>query len=164
MRRMSDGVEAGLHCMLVLAGLPENALLSGKHLAELHGLSDSYLLKHLRALTSAGVLDAVQGPKGGYRLARPPDRISLLDVVEAIDGSEPFFLCREIRRRGPGKATNPCVYAADCFIKKRMLNAERIWRDALSTQTVADMVRDGEAQIDDHNKAAVANYVAEHRR
>ncbi len=164
MRRLGDGVEAALHCALVLAGLPEGKVLPGKSLAELHGLSESYLLKHLRALTEAGVIEALPGPRGGYRLARPPQAVTLLDIVEAVDGPEPAFVCREIRRRGPGKSKDPCVYKADCFIKSRMLAAEQLWRNALRAQTLADLVKDGETLIDKGNKRAVAAFVAKAQR
>ena len=120
----------------------------------MHGVSETYLLKHLRALAAASVIDAVPGPRGGYRLARDPARITLLDIVEAIDGREPAFVCREIRRRGPGKAKDPCVYKADCFIKTRMIAAEEAWRAVLKQQTLADLVADGAQLIDAHNKKA----------
>ncbi|WP_233270310.1 Rrf2 family transcriptional regulator [Chachezhania sediminis] len=161
---MSDGVEAALHCTLVLAGLPDGRVLTGRSLAALHGVSESYLLKHLRALAAAGVVDAVPGPRGGYRLARAPALITLLDIVEAIDGPEPAFVCREIRRRGPGKGQDPCVYKTDCFIKTRMLAAEQVWRDALKAQTVQDLVADGARLIDPENKAAVARFLAAEQR
>lgn len=164
MRRLSDGVEAALHCALVLAGLPEGKVLPGKSLAELHGVSETYLLKHLRALTAAGVIEALPGPRGGYRLSRAPASITMLDIVEAIDGREPAFLCREIRRRGPGKTKDPCAYKTDCFIKSRMLAAEAAWRDALRAQTLADLVQDGNALIDERNKEAVAAFVQDSQR
>ncbi|WP_323019808.1 Rrf2 family transcriptional regulator [Pararhodobacter sp.] len=161
---MSDGVEAALHSALVLAAVPEGKVLTGRSLATLHGVSESYLLKHLRALAAAGVVEAVPGPRGGYRLAREPGQITLLDIVEAIDGAEPAFLCREIRRRGPGKAQDPCVYKSDCFIKTRMLGAEQAWRTALRAQSLADLVADGERLIDPGNKEAVARFIADEQR
>ncbi len=164
MRKMSDGVEAALHSALVLAAVPEGKVLTGRSLATLHGVSESYLLKHLRALAAAGVVEAVPGPRGGYRLAREPGQITLLDIVEAIDGAEPAFLCREIRRRGPGKAQDPCVYKSDCFIKTRMLGAEQAWRTALRAQSLADLVADGERLIDPGNKEAVARFIADEQR
>ncbi|MTJ82265.1 MAG: Rrf2 family transcriptional regulator [Telmatospirillum sp.] len=157
MRRMSDGVEAALHCALALAALPEGKVLPGKSLAELHGVSESYLLKHLRALTAAGVIDALPGPRGGYRLSRDPGRITLLEIVEAIDGRDPAFACRELRQRIPGGACHSG--GPDCFIKTRMLAAEEVWRAALRAQTLADLVEDGERQIDDRNKKAIADFL-----
>lgn len=164
MRRMSDGVEAALHCALVLAGLPAGKVLPGKALAEMHGVSETYLLKHLRQLAAAGLIDAVPGPRGGYRLARAPEATTLADIVEAIDGAEPAFVCREIRRRGPGKSKAPCVYKTDCFIKSRMLAAEDAWRAVLRQQTLADLMADGERLIDAENKAAVEDYVRKAQR
>ncbi len=164
MRRLSDGVEAALHCALTLTGLHESKVLPGKALAELYGVSESYLLKHLRALVAAGVIEALPGPRGGYRLSRKPLDITLLDIVEAIDGSEPAFVCREIRRRGPGKSKDPCVYKADCFIKSRMLAAEEAWRGSLRAQTLADLVSDGETLIDAHNKRANAEFIEQSQR
>lgn len=159
MRRLSDGVEAALHCALVLGGLAPGKVLPGKSLAELHGVSETYLLKHLRALAAAGIVDALPGPRGGYRLSRAVEAITMLDIVEAIDGPGPAFVCREIRRRGPGKTTDSCAYKTDCFIKTRMMAAEAVWRDALRAQTLADLLRDGETQIDPRNKQAVADVV-----
>lgn len=164
MRRLSDGVEAALHCALVLASLPEGKVLSGKSLAEYHGVSESYLLKHLRALTAAELVEALPGPRGGYRLARAAAKITMLDIVEAIDGTEPAFMCREIRRRNPGNSKDPCVYKTDCFIKSRMLAAEKLWRDALRAQTLADLAADGEKLIDPHNKKAFAAFLGEQQR
>jgi DNA-binding IscR family transcriptional regulator len=69
--KLSDGVEWGIHCAALLAVLPPGAVLPGKALAEYHGISESYLVKHLQALTAAGLLGAGHGPRGGYRLARP---------------------------------------------------------------------------------------------
>lgn len=164
MRRLGDGVEAALHCAGILAALPAGKVISGKDLAELHGLSESYLLKHLRALTAAGVAEAVPGPRGGYRLARAPEAVSMLDVVEAIDGSGPAFVCKEIRRRGSVTSDDPCDYKRACFIKSRMLAAEAAWRAALRSQTLADLSADAETRINERNKKALATFIAKAQR
>ena len=99
--RLSDGVEWGVHVCVLLAPLPDDAALPAAKLAEYHGVPAAYLAKHLQALAGAGVLRTVKGARGGYRLARPPAEITVLDVVEAIDGDQSAFQCTEIRRRGP---------------------------------------------------------------
>jgi Rrf2 family protein len=137
--RMSDGVEWGLHCATVLAVLPPGATLRGKSLASYHGVSESYLLKHLQALTSAGLLESVPGPKGGYRLARPAAEITLLDVVQAIEGPAPAFRCTEIRQRGPA-AVEAAAYRLPCAINVTMLRAEAAWQGVLREQSIADLV------------------------
>ncbi|MGY0055564.1 Rrf2 family transcriptional regulator [Streptomyces sp. LZ34] len=53
-------------------------------------------------MTRAGVLQATTGPEGVYRPTRPVDQITVLDVVEVIEGTASPFLCQEIRRSGTG--------------------------------------------------------------
>jgi Rrf2 family protein len=137
--KLSEGVEWGLHCVSVLAGLPPGATLPTKALAEYHGLSETYLAKHLQALTNARIIESLPGPKGGYRLQRSPEEITVLEVVEAIDGREPLFRCAEIRQQGP-LAQEPQAYRLPCGIHVVMARAEKAWRDALREQTVADIV------------------------
>jgi Rrf2 family protein len=137
--KLSDGVEWGLHCAALLAVIPSGSVLPAKALAEYHGISESYLVKHLQALTAAGILVSVPGPKGGYRLARPAAEIAVLDVVDAIEGREPAFRCTEIRQRGPA-GLEPEVYRLPCTINATMLRAEMAWRKSLRAHTVADLV------------------------
>ena len=66
--KLSEGVEAAVHSAIVLAGLPESATLPGAALAEYHGISASYLLKHLKELVAANILESVPGPAGGSLL------------------------------------------------------------------------------------------------
>ena len=136
--RMSDGVEWGVHVCTLLAGVPSGSALPAAKLAEYHGVPAAYLAKHLQALARAGVLETTKGPKGGYRLARPPSEITLLDVVEAIDGDEPAFRCTEIRRRGP-LATPAREYKLPCGIHAAFDRADDAWRAELRATTIADM-------------------------
>ena len=92
--KLSEGVEQAIHCTAFLAGLSEEGVLSAAALAELHGISTSYLLKHLQALSGAGIVATTPGPKGGYRLAKAPKDISLLDIVLAVEGPAPDSACR----------------------------------------------------------------------
>jgi Rrf2 family protein len=55
-------------------------------IAEARGLPERYLAKALKPLVSAGLLRSVKGPNGGHSLARPLSRVTLLEVVEAVDG------------------------------------------------------------------------------
>lgn len=161
--RLSEGVEAAIHCATVLASLEEGKTLPGSALAELHGLSPSYLLKHLKVLGAAGLLESVPGPNGGYRLAKRPDRISLLDIVVAIEGPKPAFRCAEIRQNGPG-ALEPAAYVKPCGINAAMLRAERAWRTELARSTLADVIAGYEADADPRAIAFNCAFVARHQR
>jgi Rrf2 family protein len=136
--RISEGVEWGLHAAVVLSFLPPEATLPTGRLAEYHGVPAAYLAKHLQALSRAGLLEASPGPRGGYRLARPASEIIALDVVEAIDGSEPAFRCTEIRRRGPA-AVAAREYRVPCSIHVLMDRADAAWRAELAATTIADL-------------------------
>src|SRR3989442_13437121 len=100
--RLSEGVEWGVHCCVVLAVLPDGAALPTGRLAEFHGVPVAYLAKHLQAMSRAGILVAGKGPRGGYRLAQAPVDIPVLDVVEGVEGEGPAFQFLENRRRRPG--------------------------------------------------------------
>jgi Rrf2 family protein len=136
--KLSDGIEWGVHACVVLSVLPPDAAMPAAKIAEYHGVPAAYLAKHLQALAGAGLLVTVKGPHGGYRLARPATEITVLDVVEAIDGPEPAFRCTEIRRRGP--VSLPArEYASPCGIHRAFMAADDAWRDQLRSTTVADL-------------------------
>jgi len=133
---MSGGVEWALHCTVVLTAADRP--VPAARLAELHDVSGSYLAKQLQALSRAGLVQSVQGHAGGYVLTRPPTEISVLDVVEAVDGARPAFVCTEIRQRGP-MATPPEACTAPCAISRAMSAADEAWRAALRGISIADL-------------------------
>ena len=161
--KLSEGVEAAIHCAVTLASIEAGATMPGAALAEQFGLSASYLLKHLQALASAGILESVPGPAGGYRLARAPERISLLDIVLAVEGPQPAFRCGEIRRNGPVKLPAN-AYVKPCGINAAMLRAEKAYRAALATEKLSDIVADFMTDADPRSVAAACAFVERHQR
>ncbi|PVE54038.1 Rrf2 family transcriptional regulator [Rhizobium rhizogenes] len=150
--KMGDGVEQAIHSVAMLASLSPDGVLSAAALAEFHGVSTSYLLKHLQSLSGAGILSTVPGPKGGYRLAKEPEGITLLDIVLAVEGPAPAFRCAEIRQRGPNPLPDR-YFSKPCGINAAMLKAERAYRAELAKTTVAD-IRTDLARADDGGIAA----------
>ncbi|NGN41047.1 Rrf2 family transcriptional regulator [Mesorhizobium sp. CGMCC 1.15528] len=161
--KLGDGVEAAIHCANMLAGLEEGRTLPASALAEYHGVSPSYLLKHLKELVAARVFESVSGPHGGYRLARTPDRISLLDIVLAVEGREPAFRCAEIRQRGPGKL-EPAAYTKPCGINAAMLRAERAYRAVLAETKLSDIIAGYQADADPRAITFACGYLARNQR
>ena len=137
--KLGDGVEQAIHSVSMLAGLSEGGVLSAAALAEFHGVSTSYLLKHLQALSGAGIVSTVPGPKGGYKLAKPTEEINLLDIVLAVEGPEPAFRCGEIRQRGPNQLPGR-YFTKPCQISAAMLRAERVYRAELAKTSIADIL------------------------
>lgn len=145
--KLGDGVEQAIHSVTMLAGLSPEGVLSAAALAEFHGVSPSYLLKHLQALSGAGIVQTLPGPKGGYRLARQPSKISLLDIVLAVEGTAPAFRCNEIRRRGPNPPSSRLL-TKPCSINAAMLRAEQAYRIELQRVSIADILADVGAMDD----------------
>lgn len=135
---LAAGVEWAAHCATLLSWLPPGAALPAARLAEYHEVPASYLAKNLQDLARAGLVESVRGPAGGYRLARPAAEITLLEIVEAIDGLEPSFRCTEIRRRGP-TAVAVRHYSPTCGVHAAMLRADVAWRSELAKTTVQDL-------------------------
>jgi Rrf2 family protein len=136
--RLPEGVEWGLHCLAVLAFVPSPACLPARRLAEYHDIPEPYLAKALQALVRAGLVESVPGARGGYRLARPPAEITVLDAVLALDGSAPAFRCTEIRQRGPAAGPQR-LYRLPCAIHAVMQDAEAAWRARLAETSIADI-------------------------
>ncbi|WP_132189747.1 MULTISPECIES: Rrf2 family transcriptional regulator [Kribbella] len=137
--KMNEGVEWALHSCVNLCFIPGEAV-TAKRLAAFYNLPTAYLNKQLQALTRAGILTSTSGPKGGFQLARRPDKISVLDVVTAIDGPEDAFRCTQILKSGPG-ADPKADYRKICVISQSMRKAELTYRRELAGKTIADLVR-----------------------
>lgn len=136
--KMNEGIEWSIHCCSLLAYLPEGTALSVGAMAEFFDIPQAYLAKNLQLLSRAKIVHSAKGPGGGYRLARAAEKISLLDIVQAIDGLDPSFRCTEIRQRGPS-AVAERHYRKPCGIAKTMLNAEKAWRHELRKVSVRDV-------------------------
>lgn len=143
---LSNQVEWALHCAVVLAGLPPGKTLSAKVLSEFYGIPKEYLSKALQSLANAGLISGVTGPSGGYVLSRPSSTITFLDIIEAIEGAEGHFLCREIRKNNPCK-TPSTKFRSVCGIAKVMGDADDAWRSVLRKTTLLDILRSLPGQI-----------------
>lgn len=149
--RMSEGVEWAAHVCVLLHWLDEGGLtpVPAARLAESYDLPAAYLGKQVQALARAGITESVPGRGGGIRLARPADRITLMDVVAAIEGGTAAFACTEIRQRGMN-ATNPrSDYTAPCGIAHAMRAAELAWRRELAATSIADLAASTPARTAD---------------
>ena len=156
--KLPESTEWLLHATAGLAQLDAGATVSAAQLAEHYGVPAAYLAKQLQALVRAGVLTASTGPRGGFRLARPADQISLLQIVEAVDGSSPFYQCNEIRQRGRG-AVPPEQCRKMCGIAAQMRKAEQAWRASLAAVTVGDIVSSLPRSIPKRNRELLARPV-----
>jgi Rrf2 family protein len=150
--KLPETTEWVLHTATSLAQLGPGGTVSAARLAAHFGVPAAYLAKQLQALVRAGVLSATTGPRGGFRLARPAEQITLLQIVEAVDGTSPFYICNNIRQRGSG-AVPPDQCRRTCAIAARMAGAEAAWRQSLATETLADIVASLPREIPERTRA-----------
>ena len=85
--QVSKKVDYGLRAMVRLAQNPPGAVMSFRDIAACEGIPDDYLAKIMRSLVVGKLVRSTRGARGGYRLARPPADVTILSVIEAVDGA-----------------------------------------------------------------------------
>lgn len=93
---VSTKIDYGLLIMLDLAKRAKSSTgtyISLQDIAEQHDVSSKYLAKIIVPLKQAGLVASKEGKDGGYHITRPADRISLKDIVEAVDGPLQLVRC-----------------------------------------------------------------------
>ena len=117
--RMTPAAEFAVRGLYVLADHDGNAPVTLATICEKRDLSRQYLAKIFGTLVRAGLIRAVRGKNGGYLLARSPDEISILDVIEAVDGPMALNFCQH---------TPPKCDETDCPLRP-------VWADLQETVT-----------------------------
>jgi Rrf2 family protein len=84
--RLTRASSYALHALVFMATQKHNRPVPSHIVAQARSIPERFLLKVLKPLVSARVLASVKGPNGGYRLSRPPSTVSMLEIVEAVDG------------------------------------------------------------------------------
>ncbi|EJF30277.1 Rrf2 family transcriptional regulator [Enterobacter sp. Ap-916] len=140
----SSGVEYGIHSLICMVdGKGEGREMNVREIAELQGVPYDYLGKIFTKLSRAGLVISSEGKGGGFILSRPPDQISVLDIVAAIDGEKSIFDCKEIRQRLAVFEATPPEWACEgiCGVRAVMNIAQQRMEEALAQHTVLDLAR-----------------------
>ena len=158
--QFSIGVEYAFHSLFYLVDMPEGKSVGIKRIAQLHGITETYLSKIFAKLGKARIVTAVPGAKGGYALARDAADISFWDIIEAVEGADYLFQCAEIRKKNIF-VDDPSVFSekCPCLIKVVIQEAEDAFRDSLrrkSLRWLFDKVRGG---FPEAKKQAMANWI-----
>ena len=137
--RISEASAIALHTVRVLAGAPDESV-TNQDIASLLDVSVHHLAKVHQRLVRAGILRGVRGPTGGFRLAREARDITLMEVVEAVEGS--FEPCQCLLGR-------PKCVASPCALGQMSDAVNSMVRDFL-TGTTADGLTAEISQIKEH--------------
>lgn len=140
----SSGVEYGIHSLMCMVDSKGDARdMSVREIAALQSVPYDYLAKIFTRLSKAGLVRSIEGKGGGFQLARPAEHITVLDVVNAIDGDKRIFECREIRQRLAVFDEQPPEWACEgiCGVRSVMDAAQQRMEEALSQHTILDLAR-----------------------
>ncbi len=127
--RVSDAARIGLHAVLLLAQQSDKRLTTNE-IAAVLGCSAAHLAKVLLQLQRAGLVKGKSGPKGGYQLAKPPERISLLDIYQAVEGRLSADVC---------PFAVPVCNSGGCPLSAFFLRFNQQVIDCLSSQRVSEI-------------------------
>ncbi len=108
-------------------------------IAALTGVPEPTVAKVLKALGTAGLVVSQRGARGGYRLIRPLETISVADVIAAVDGPIALTACVD-------GAPGTCEVSVMCAVRGRWDLVNNAIRQALTAITLADM-RDASVPI-----------------
>jgi Rrf2 family protein len=86
MMKLNRASSYALHAVVFMASEKPDRPLPSHVIARAQHIPERFLVKVLKPLVAARVLMSVTGPNGGYRLAKPMTEITLLEVIEAVDG------------------------------------------------------------------------------
>ena len=150
MSHVTAGVEYALHSLVFLVSEGDHVRqASAKEIAEFQSIPTDFIAKIFTRLQKADIVHSAEGVKGGFRLAKSAEEISVWDVVAAVDGEKPLFDCRNIRAKCIMFKGQPPKWATEgvCSIHAIMLEAETKMRAALKSHSLAEISRrvDGKA-------------------
>ncbi|MBW1807451.1 MAG: Rrf2 family transcriptional regulator [Deltaproteobacteria bacterium] len=84
--QLSEAANLALHALAYLGFQDRNRLVSSSSIANTLGASEAHLSKVLRMAARYGLVRSTRGAKGGFSLIRDPEQVTLLEIVEMIDG------------------------------------------------------------------------------
>ncbi|MFN7955082.1 MAG: SUF system Fe-S cluster assembly regulator [bacterium] len=139
MFRMTKQTDYGIVLLTRFAASPTGEVHTARDLAEETALPLPMVSKILKVLGRYGLLVSHRGVKGGYSLARHPDRISMIDIVAALEGPVAITECSLER---PGACTQETL----CPVRTNWQRINQVIRDALAGLTLAEMTQPLPAQ------------------
>ncbi len=130
--QLSTRARYAARAVIELAGKHGQGPVQLKDIAECQSISDKYLEQLLSPLRAKGIIRTIRGNKGGYLLARPPEDVTLYEIIETVEGK---------------LAPVPCVNNPDMCERHGQCIMTDIWSDLkdiitkeLSSKNLAELV------------------------
>lgn len=139
MLAMTKKTGYGLIAMTHLARVGPQGLSSAREIAEKYDIPQALLMNVLKELAARGYVQSVRGAHGGYRIARRPEDVNFVGLIEALDG--PMRLAECVIGRVGDDDRAQCKRMSGCPIADPVHRVHRKIRDFLSGVTLADVLQ-----------------------
>ncbi|HEY5347464.1 MAG TPA: Rrf2 family transcriptional regulator [Rhizomicrobium sp.] len=120
--------------LLMYAALKDGELVTIQEVADAYGISRNHLMKIAFKLGRHGILETVRGRKGGFRLARRPDRIGLGEIVRLTEEDFTMVECFDPK-------SDQCAISRPCRLRGILSRALKAYLDVLDEYTLADLTQ-----------------------
>jgi Rrf2 family transcriptional regulator, iron-sulfur cluster assembly transcription factor len=130
--RLTNAGDYAIRGMIHIASLPEGAVALRSEIARAQGIPSSFMAKILRSLVRARLLRSSRGVHGGFALARSASDITLLDVVEAIEGPLSLTDCTP--------ESDGCGRSEECPAQVVWLSVQTKMADVLGGTSLEELV------------------------
>lgn len=122
--QLNQATDYAFRVVLHLAKLPHNTIVNGQTLAEKEQIPQRFLLKIMRPLTCAGIIRSYRGADGGFSLDKKADDITLLTIIEAMEGNVAIHRCLAERSACHKNCTHQCpVHDALEGVQQQLVSA-----------------------------------------
>lgn len=129
----SKGCQYALRALAYAVLETDNNRFQAKEVCEQAGIPESFTRKVFQALVQGGFLRAHRGPGGGYSLVRPPEEITILDVIHAVEGEDTFDRCI--------MGFPECINTNPCPLHHLWLDTKANLTDHLANTTLRDVAK-----------------------
>lgn len=134
MFRISLKTEYALRALMELAARGEDGLVPARQIAASQNIPLRFLEHQLAALHKAGIIDSQRGPTGGCALARAPEEIRIVDIIEVLEGPLAAMHCLEHEQDDAG-----CAQSHSCGLQELWMRVDDAVRGVFEATTLADV-------------------------
>ena len=129
--KFSSSIEYAIHSLIYISRNGGAAPVLVADVARAINVSETYLRKVFQQLVRTGLLMSQRGVNGGFFFSRPASEITLKDVVEAVDGSLPSYICMRKQKR--------CSISLDCPVKREFARAQARMAEVLDATSIKEL-------------------------
>lgn len=132
--RITTRGEYGLRCVLDIAA-KKGKVISIRQIVASEKLPKDYVEQLLIKLRRKNIIKSMRGVKGGYLLARKPQKITIYDIITSLEDEVFGLFCDRVKKR-----KSKCVHINDCRIRSFWLSLKKDMEKALKSKSIASLL------------------------